>query len=148
MSKYFVYSEFVRSSTAERLGIDNNPQEEYIQDNIIEMMRVMDKIRERWTYYCKDNCLQDPAIIVNSGYRCDALNEAVGGSKTSSHKIGSACDFEARNGRNSDLFKVAQQTLYDEGIPFDQLIDEHGGDWIHLGLKNRNGERRGQVKAL
>ena len=52
MAKYFVYSEFIKSETAKKLNIDNTPKEEYIQDNILEMMRVMDKIRERWTDYC------------------------------------------------------------------------------------------------
>lgn len=148
MAKYFTYSEFIKSSTAKRLGIDNTPPTEEIQDNIIELMRVMDIIREKWTVYCKDNCLPNPQIIITSGYRCEALNKAVKGSQTSSHKIGSAADFKARNGQNSALFKVTQETLYNENIPFDQLIDENNCAWIHLGLKNRNNGRRGQVKAL
>lgn len=147
MAKYFTVYEFIKSDTAKKLNIDNTPNEEQM-DNILELMRVMDKIRERWTDYCEQNYLQSPEIIVNSGYRCNDLNEAVGGSETSAHRIGSACDFEAKNGHNSDLFKVVQQTLYDEGIMWDQLIDENDGAWIHLGLKNRNGIRRMQIKSL
>lgn len=147
MAKYFTVYEFIKSDTAKKLNIDNTPNEEQM-DNILELMKVMDKIRERWTDYCEQNYLQNPEIIVNSGYRCNDLNEAVGGSKTSAHKIGSACDFEAKNGHNSDLFKVVQQTLYDEGIMWDQLIDENDGAWIHLGLQNRNGIRRMQIKSL
>lgn len=147
MAKYFTVYEFIKSDTAKKLNIDNTPNEEQM-DNILELMKVMDKIRERWTDYCEQNYLQNPEIIVNSGYRCNDLNEAVGGYKTSAHKIGSACDFEAKNGHISDLFKVVQQTLYDEGIMWDQLIDENDGAWIHLGLQNRNGIRRMQIKSL
>lgn len=143
MAKYFVYSEFIKSETAKKLNIDNTPKEEYIQDNILEMMRVMDKIRERWTDYCEDNCLLHPQIIVNSGYRSDALNKAVKGSKTSAHKIGAACDFEAKNGHNKELFEVAMEVLKD--IPFEEIINEKDYSWIHLALKSMNGEQKREI---
>lgn len=148
MAKYFTYSEFIKSETAKKLNIDNTPTEEYIQDNILELMRIMDKIRENWTEYCTLNYFPHPEIIINSGYRCNALNKAVGGSETSAHRIGSAVDFEAKNGHNSDLFKVVQKTLYDEWIMWDQLIDEHDGAWIHLGLKTKDGIKRMEIKTL
>lgn len=145
MAKYFTYYEFVKSSTADKLGIDNNPKEEYIQDNILELMGVMDKIREEWTDYCDDNCLQNPQIIVNSGYRCEALNSAIKGSKTSAHKNGSAADFEAKNGQNKALFGTVRRVLSKYGIAYDQLINEHNYSWIHLGLKNNAGQQRKQT---
>lgn len=148
MAKYFVFSEFTKSETAKNLNIDNTPTEEYIYDNILELMRIMDKIRENWTEYCTLNYLPNPEIIITSGYRCEALNEAVGGSKTSAHRIGSACDFIAKNGHNSDLFKVVQETIFNEGIPYDQLLNEKDFSWIHLGLKTQNNERRYQIKNL
>lgn len=150
MAKYFVFSEFTKSETAKKLNIDNTPTEEYIYDNILELMRIMDKIREKWTEYCTLNYLPNPEIIITSGYRCEALNETVGGSKTSAHRIGSACDFKPRNGHLSDLFKVVQQVLFDYGIPFDQLIFETSASdqWIHFGLKTQNNEHRYQIKNL
>lgn len=148
MAKYFTYYEFIKSDTANRLRIDNTPTSSKIQNNIIEVMRVMDKIREAWTKYCKENFLGSAAIIVNSGYRCEALNKAINGSKTSAHKIGSACDFEALNGRNKELFKITKKTLLDNNIPFDQLLDEFNWSWIHLGLKNLQGLQRRQIKSI
>ena len=82
MAKYFTYYEFIKSDTANRLKIDNTPTSPTVQNNILEMMKVMDKIRENWTQYCKENYLGSAAIIVNSGYRSEALNKAVNGSKT------------------------------------------------------------------
>lgn len=148
MCKWFTYGEFIKSDTAKKQNIDNTPKEEYIQDNILEMMRVMDKIRDRWTDYCEDNCLQHPQIIVNSGYRSDALNKAVKGSKTSAHKIGAACDFKAKNGHNKELFGVMLKVLNEYDIPYDQAIDEKNYSWIHLGLKNNNGDRRKMILHL
>lgn len=148
MAKYFVWTEFTKSETAEQLDINNEPFSEIIQDNILELMRVMDKIREEWTFYCDEYCLGEPSIIITSGYRCDALNKAIGGSSTSAHKIGAACDYEASNGHNKELFEVSQKVLRECCISFDQLIDERNYSWIHLGLKNLNDERRKMVMHL
>ena len=148
MCKWFTYGEFIKSETANKLNIDNTPTEEFVQDNIINLMRTMDKIREKWTDYCEDNCLQNPQIIITSGFRCDALNKAIKGSKTSVHKIGAACDFEAKNGHNKELFGVVQKTLKEYEIPFDQLINENDYEWIHLGIVNMLGLSRKEVKSL
>lgn len=148
MAKYFSYYEFIKSSTATKLGIDNTPTDEHIQDNILEVMGVMDKIRERWTDYCKENCLSNPEIIITSGYRCNALNKAIKGSKTSAHRIGAATDFEAKNGKNKALFEVVKDVLEEYQIEYDQLIDEYDFSWIHLGLKNCSGQRRKQIFSI
>ena len=148
MAKYFTYSEFIKSYTANELGIDNTPKDETIQNNILEVMEVMDKIRESWTLYCHQHNLKNPQIIIGSGYRCNALNIAVKGSKTSAHRIGSAVDFDAKNGRNKDLFGVVQKVLKEYQIEFDQLINEYNYSWIHLGLKNLKNLRRKQIFAI
>jgi hypothetical protein len=149
MAKYFTYGELTRSATADRLGIDNTPKEEYIQDNIIELMRVLDGIREGWTKKCKENYWGSAAIVVNSGYRCDELNEAINGSKTSAHSIGAAADIEPVNGKNKEFLRFVEQYLLDNHIPFDQLINEKPVNgipsWIHIGLKNREGKQRRMV---
>ena len=53
MAKWFTYGEFIKSATADKLGIDNTPTDETIQDNIIELMRVLDGVREEWSIKCK-----------------------------------------------------------------------------------------------
>ena len=136
MSQFFTPYEFYKSSTAKKMNIDNTPNEQEM-DNILELMGIMDKIRGKWTEYCKENYLYHPQIIINSGYRCDALNKAVKGSKTSQHKGGSACDFEAKNGQNKALFEVVLDMIDRGEIKVSQLIWEEGENnpkWIHLGL--------------
>ena len=152
MAKYFTYNELIKSSTADKLGIDNTPKEKYIQDNLIELMDFLDGVREAWTVMCEKNSWGTASIIVNCGYRCDALNDAIGGSKTSAHSIGAA-DIEPKNQKNKEFFRFLQQYLLDNHIPFDQLVNEKPDkngvpSWIHIGLKNREGKQRQMVFTI
>ena len=153
MSQYFTFSELTKSSTADKLGIDNTPKEKYIQDNLTELMDFLDGVREAWTTMCEEKSWGTASIIVNCGYRCDALNEAVKGSKTSAHSIGAAADIEPKNQRNKEFLKFLEQYLLDNHIPFDQLLNEKPDkngvpSWIHIGLKNRQGKQRRMVFAI
>lgn len=153
MGQYFTLDELTRSATADKLGIDNTPKEEYIKDNLTELIEVLDGVREAWTIMCEKNSWGTASIIVNCGYRCDALNEAVKGSKTSAHNIGAAADIEPKNQRNKEFLRFLEQYLLDNHIPFDQLISEHPDkngvpSWIHIGLKNRQGKQRRMVFAI
>lgn len=153
MGQYFTLEELTRSATADKLGIDNTPKEEYIKDNITELIEVLDGVREAWTVMCEKNSWGTASIIVNCGYRCDALNEAVKGSKTSAHVIGAAADIEPKNQHNKEFLRFLEQYLLDNHIPFDQLISEKPDkngvpSWIHIGLKNRQGKQRRMVFAI
>ena len=140
MAKYFTVLELTKSSTADKLGIDNTPTDETIQNNIIELMDFLDGVREGWTKECKDKGYGDAAIMVNSGYRSEALNKAVNGSKTSEHLLGTAADIEPKNGRNKEFFEWLRTYLSDK--QFSQLINEYPDkngrpSWVHLGIKGR-----------
>lgn len=69
-------------------------------------------------------------IIVNSGYRCPAVNKAVGGSKTSAHMDGWAVDFIAP--MYGSPLKICKLLAVDGAFHFDQLIEE--GTWVHLSI--------------
>lgn len=141
MAKYFTIYEFTKSYTAKRLKIDNTPNEQQM-DNLIHLMQLMDKIRERWTAYCKEHTLSNPSVIISSGFRSEALNKAVGGSKTSYHMKGMAADFDAKNGRNGELFRLILDMIRNGEITVSQLIWEQGDksnpDWIHIALYDGN----------
>lgn len=128
ISKNFTLEEFIKSDTADRYNIDNTPSEE-IKKHIIELVeKIMQPIRTKW----------GKAIIINSGYRCEELNDKVGGSKTSQHKSGYACDFKTTNGQNAKLFNLIKQMIENKEIECDQLIWEYGTkknpNWIHIAL--------------
>lgn len=120
--KYFTISELTRSDTASIKKIDNTPNKE-ITEHLIELVeKLLDPLRSDWAEYCDVNRLGNPAISVNSGYRCNELNKAVGGSLTSAHLTGYAADISPINGN----MKVFQSWIAEaiEEFDFDQLIYE------------------------
>lgn len=143
--KYFELSEFTTSEEAEKRGIDNTPEQWQI-DNCEEMVeKLLDPLREAWAEECKVKGYGTPAIGVSSGIRSKALNEAVGGSKTSSHYIGSAADIYPYNGHFKKFKKFCYFWLQDK--KFDQMISEKESvdgtpRWIHLGYKRYDGSQR------
>ena len=121
--KYFTLSEFINSATAKRLGIDNTPTFEVV-DNLNRLADYLDKIREK---------LGKP-ILVNSGFRCPMLNKAVGGVNSSQHVKGEAADLV---GRNDDETRKIFETAKAFG-QFDQLLYEKnskGNIWVHISYK-------------
>ena len=126
--KYFTFDELSRSETAERLKIDNRPSEAAKSNLAALTDNILDPLREAW----------GKPITVNSGYRCPALNKAVGGVATSQHMTGQAADITTGNKvDNARLFQLVQ----DLGLPFDQLIDEKGFSWVHVSYSPRHGRQ-------
>lgn len=131
--KYFTIEEMIKSSTATANRIDNTPNQTVI-DNLTKLIEaVLDPLRE---WYGKP-------IRVNSGYRCEALNEAVGSkTKKSQHLYGEAADITVGSKtENEKLFNYIKDNL-----PFDQLINESNFSWVHVSY--REGRLRKQVLAL
>lgn len=130
--KYFTINELCKSSTATQMGIDNTPNSEIVSNLEQLVDNILDPLREKY----------GSPIKVNSGYRCEKLNKAVGGSKTSQHRYGLAADITTGSKlRNKQLFILAQQM----NLPFDQLIDEKTYSWIHISFSK---EPRKQVLHL
>jgi len=132
LSPHFMLSEFVRSQTADRQGIDNTPTPE-----IIERLRAnagnLEAVHVR---------LQAP-VHISSGYRCLALNRAIGSKDTSAHVRGDATDFEAPEfGAPLEVCREIESS----NIPFDQLIWEH--TWTHIGWAREGETPRRQILTL
>ena len=120
-------NEMTRSATAKRYGINNSPSPEVAHNirNLVE--KILDPLREAW----------GQPIIVSSGYRCPRLNKIVKGAPSSQHLLGQAADIHTVSDRTEDnkrLFDLIQ-SLH---LPFDQLIDEYGYNWIHVSYGPRN----------
>ena len=129
--KYFSLSEFINSATAKRLGIDNMPTFEIV-DNLNRLADYLDGIREK---------LGKP-ILINSGYRSPMLNKAVGGVANSQHLKGLAADVVC-----ADMKSLENVLLKTGG--YDQLIKEHRKGsksfWFHVSICPRNGKPRNQI---
>ena len=125
--RWFTLKEFVKSNTAARLGINNNPSEDVKKNIELLVEKILDPLREKF----------GKPIIVTSGYRCKELNKAVGGAAKSQHMSGEAADIrtvEDSKSANKELFKL----IIELGLPFDQLINEHDYDWVHVSYGKRN----------
>lgn len=136
--KYFTIEELCQSETAERLNIDNTPSGEIISNLTYFVDRILDPLREAW----------GSAILVNSGFRCELLNKAIGGSKTSAHKTGWAVDLYPKNGKMKEFKKFIIDFF--NGRMWDQIILETDGniEWVHIGLFNNSGKQRRQIFSI
>ncbi len=65
-------------------------------------------------------------IVVTSGYRCLALNRAIGGAERSQHMTGQAADIVVPGMAPMDVATA----IINLDLPFDQLI--HEGTWTHV----------------
>lgn len=125
--KHFTFDELIHSDTADRLGIDNTPTGDAIDNLNALVTGVLDKLRDGW----------GRPIIVTSGYRCKELNTAVGGTHYSQHLKGQAADIV------SDDFEAFRRFVrrWCKDNEFDQCIFEHSSnsEWIHISyVEGRN----------
>lgn len=137
LSPHFKLVEFTRSATAQARHIDNTPNEEQIKNLKFLCDNVLEPLREQFG-----------PIIIGSGFRCLALNTAVGGVKNSQHKTGEACDIHLPS---IEVGKKYFEFLKKLPI-FDQIIWERDNPrsnhyWIHVSIK-RSGNNRKQVIPL
>ena len=133
LSENFTLREFTKSQTAERKGIENNPNEIHVMAMESLCYNVLERIRSAFA----------KPININSGYRSVDLCEAIGSKPTSQHCDGEAADIEIYGISNYDLAKYIQDNLN-----FDQLIlecwdgtDPNSG-WVHVSYVNEKANRK------
>ena len=76
-------------------------------------------------------------VVVSSGYRCKALNVAVGGSQTSQHSYGEAADIQIDGISVDDIFADIKSGKVVNLDNVGQVIIEkvNGAEWIHASIK-------------
>jgi zinc D-Ala-D-Ala carboxypeptidase len=131
MTKNFTLTEFLESQTATRRGIEEQfrPPKHIVKNLQALAENILQPLRDK-----------TGPIRISSGYRCKALNAAIGGSISSQHMMGEAADIISAdpNVSNATLFEIIQKL----NLPFDQLIWEYGTKlnprWIHVSFSPRN----------
>ena len=130
IGKYFSLAEMCASETAKAKGIKNQPTVTEVVNLTLLCTKVLDPLRKAMG-----------PITINSGFRCKALNAAVGGVSNSQHCKGQAADINIKG----DLAygkKIFSWIKYN--CEFDQLIWEHnkaGAYWVHVSY-NLDGNRK------
>jgi hypothetical protein len=124
LSPHFTLEELTFSQTALRKGIDNTPAAGAVENLTTLCATLLEPARD----------LLGVPLHLDSGFRSPALNEAVGGAKTSAHMDGRAADCIPQG---ADL-RQAFDRLRRSDLPYDQIIYECSA-WIHLAIA-RKGE--------
>ena len=122
LSPHFTLAELTASNKAAQLGIDNTPPPELIP-RLVMLAEMLERIR---------SAVNVP-IIVTSGYRCQRLNQAVGGVTSSDHTQGHAADIVApRFGSATEVARLIAPLVGVLGVG--QLILEgvKGKQWVHV----------------
>ena len=140
ISEHISEKEATKSVTALRLGIDNTPDGDTLNNMKLVAEKVFEPSRD-WV---------GGAIKINSFYRSPALNEAIGGSTRSQHCKGQAIDIDDIYGHktNKEMFDWIR-----DNIDFDQMIWEFGDttenpDWVHISYVSEDKNRNRILKAV
>ena len=138
ISNHISYREGVYSITAKRLGLDNTPNNEQLNNMELIAHEVFEPLR---TYV-------GGPIKINSFFRSPKLNKAIGGSSRSQHCKGQAMDIDDTYGRmtNAEMYHFIK-----EHLDFDQIIWEFGDDdnpdWVHVSYVSEEENRNRCLKA-
>jgi hypothetical protein len=121
----YTVAQLIQSDKATALHIDNTPSPATESNMVNYLIPGLDKVKALLGYDLEHS----------SGYRCPALNAAVGGSKTSAHMEGYAEDFWC------PAFGSPAQIVHAlaaSGLKFDQLIYENPAHpWVHISFEPR-----------
>ena len=136
LSPHFTLEEMVKSQTALRKGLDNNPDADQLEAMVDLCEYVLEPIRKHW----------NRPVIVSSGFRALAVNKAIGSKDTSQHAKGEAADIEIPGVDNLDLYHWIGQS-----VEFDQLIlefysGEPASGWVHVSYVSRETNRRERLR--
>lgn len=119
-SEFFTLQEFIKSSTATRLKIDNTPNAEILRNIEYGVQMILDPLRR----------IHQKQIIITSGFRCAKLNKAVGGVTNSWHTKGNAADIHIQDENEAkEIFDILKT------LPsVDTVLFEHSrqSQWIHV----------------
>lgn len=138
LTEHVTYNEATQSFTAKRKGIKNIPNEDQMFNMITIATEIFEPLR-KWV---------GGPIKINSFFRSEELNKAIGGSSTSQHCDGCAMDLDDVYGHktNAEMFDHIVTHL-----PFDQIIWEFGDDtnpdWVHVSYVSPEKNRKNVLKA-
>ena len=158
LSDHFTLAELTKTNTK----IENVPNEAQVE-NLKRLCGWLEKLRARYNerYVCA--CSDHPAhtgtppnlggeidteepIIINSGYRSEAVNRAVGGAKGSNHLTGCAVDIHVAGIEQLVRYATILLDISDESQKdFDEILLERspqGSYWLHFAVRPTDTRRK------
>jgi hypothetical protein len=116
LTRNFTLSELIKSDTAIRKGINNNPNAEQIEKLKALCENILQPVRDHFG-----------RVKITSGFRSVELCEAIGSSARSQHARAEAADFEVVGVDNAELFDWIKDNL----TPEFYTPGEPNSGWIH-----------------
>lgn len=107
----------------------------YKSENIEQAKKVMGRMYQLAGFAERVREIIGKPIIINSGFRCVKLNNAVGGSLTSQHLYAEAIDIRVNGKSCKEVF----QMIAASDLKYDQLILEKAGNaqWVHVSIGSK-----------
>ena len=140
LSEHFTLAELCKTSA--KTADKNIPSHVHIE-NLKRLCGWLEELRRRWNNIYGDG--NDP-IIINSGYRSEAVNKAVGGVKGSNHLTGCAVDIRVYGIEQLIRYATILLDISDESQEdFDELLLERspkGGYWLHFAVRPSGNRRK------
>ena len=155
LSPHFTLAELTKTSVKTKDG--NIPSRVHIE-NLKRLTGWLEALRDEWNRRYgsltpnpspKGEGNSDDPVIINSGYRSEAVNKAVGGAKGSNHLTGCAVDIRCLGKEQAIRYACILLDISDEsGEPFDELFIEQSAKsvWVHFAV--RPGENRRKIDFL
>lgn len=109
----------VELTATQHRQFDNTPNEQE-KANLQRLAEFLERVK---------SALDMRPIMISSGFRSKAVNDAVGSSDKSQHRLGCAADFKVP-GMNPD---AVCRALIASGLPYDQIIREFDS-WVHISI--------------
>lgn len=108
---------------------------EFLQENRKEALENLQLIECLAFFAEQVRAFINVPMVITSGFRCEELNKAVGGVKTSQHRFFRAIDFIPKGMDLDECFSRLKMS----NLVYGQLIKEHSGSnaWIHVSMGDK-----------
>ena len=146
LSQHFTLGEMCKTSAKTADG--NIPSHVHIE-NLKRLCSWLEMLRDEWNRRYGEG---DDPIIINSGYRSEAVNKAIGGAKGSNHLTGCAADIRVGGMEQALRYAVILLDISDQSREdFDELLIERspkGTYWLHFAVRPPSQENRRKIRFI
>jgi len=118
VTPHFTLAELTRT---DHRTLDNTPDADALA-NLQRLAEFLERVRE---------VLGGKPVMVNSAFRSKAVNDAVGSSDRSQHRLGCAADIRVPGMTPDAVVRAVRAS----GLAYDQLIREFDS-WTHISIPN------------
>ena len=138
LSEHFTLGEMCKT----KVNLENVPNEAQVE-NLKRLCGWLEMLRDEWNRRYGEG---DDPIVINSGYRSEAVNRAVGGVSGSNHLTGCAADIRVASIEQLVRYATILLDISDESREdFDELLLERspkGTYWLHFAVRPSGNRRK------